>query len=35
VAAASAITDLVCFYNEAVDITVDGEALERPVTHFS
>ncbi|WP_426513924.1 DUF427 domain-containing protein [Dactylosporangium sp. McL0621] len=23
------------FYNEAVDLTVDGERLERPVTHFS
>jgi hypothetical protein len=24
----------VAFFNEAVDITVDGERLERPVTEF-
>ncbi len=29
------ITGLVAFYNEKVDVFVDGEALERPVTHFS
>ena len=29
------ITGLVCFYNERVDIFVDGEPLERPQTHFS
>ncbi|MGP3925910.1 DUF427 domain-containing protein [Streptomyces sp. 8N616] len=34
-AAASAIKDRVAFYNEAVDIIVDGERLERPVTVFS
>lgn len=28
------IAGLVAFYNEKVDITVDGERLERPVTHF-
>ncbi|MGP4000580.1 DUF427 domain-containing protein [Streptomyces sp. 8N706] len=33
--AAGQIEDLVCFYNETVDITVDGERLERPVTVFS
>ncbi|MBC9727978.1 DUF427 domain-containing protein [Streptomyces sp. TRM68367] len=32
---AAAVKDLLAFYNEAVDITVDGEPLERPVTHFS
>jgi hypothetical protein len=26
---------LLAFYNEAVDITVDGERLERPVTPFT
>jgi uncharacterized protein (DUF427 family) len=34
-AAVAVIKDLMAFYNEAVDITVDGELLERPVTGFS
>jgi uncharacterized protein (DUF427 family) len=34
-AAVRAVRDHVAFYNEAVDITVDGELLERPVTVFS
>jgi hypothetical protein len=29
------IAGLVAFYNEKVDIVLDGRALERPVTHFS
>jgi uncharacterized protein (DUF427 family) len=29
------ITGLVAFYNEKVDVIVDGETLPRPVTHFS
>ncbi|MEW2515404.1 DUF427 domain-containing protein [Streptomyces sp. NPDC046870] len=29
------IKGLLAFYNEAVDITVDGEPQERPVTHFT
>ena len=29
------IAGLVAFYNEKVDITLDGERLERPRTHFS
>lgn len=29
------IKDLVAFYNERVDITVDGEQIERPVTPWS
>lgn len=29
------IKGLVAFYNEVVDIVVDGERQERPVTHFS
>jgi uncharacterized protein (DUF427 family) len=29
------IAGLVCFYNEKVDITLDGERLERPRTPFS
>src|SRR5262249_34978074 len=29
------IIGLVAFYNEKVDIIVDGERLERPKTHFS
>ncbi|MFF3326352.1 DUF427 domain-containing protein [Streptomyces sp. NPDC002889] len=33
--AVGAITGRVAFYNEAVDIVVDGERLERPVTPFS
>ncbi|MFI6932521.1 DUF427 domain-containing protein [Streptomyces sp. NPDC050287] len=33
--AVAAVKDLLAFYNEAVDITVDGEGLERPVTPFT
>ncbi|MCX5001216.1 DUF427 domain-containing protein [Streptomyces sp. NBC_00638] len=33
--AVGAVKNLLAFYNEAVDITVDGEDLERPVTPFS
>ncbi|MFI5977503.1 DUF427 domain-containing protein [Streptomyces sp. NPDC051452] len=33
--AAAAVSELVAFYNEAVDICVDGERLVRPVTHFT
>ncbi|MFH8798296.1 DUF427 domain-containing protein [Streptomyces sp. NPDC017936] len=33
--AVAAVRGLVAFYNEAVDITVDGERLERPVTWFT
>lgn len=33
--AVAAIANLVAFYNEKVDITVDGVALTRPETHFS
>jgi uncharacterized protein (DUF427 family) len=29
------ITGLIAFYNEKVDIVLDGQHLERPVTHFS
>ena len=29
------IAGLVAFYNEKVDIILDGERLERPGTHFS
>ena len=29
------IAGLVAFYNEKVDITLDGRPLDRPVTHFS
>jgi uncharacterized protein (DUF427 family) len=29
------IKDHIAFYNEVVDITVDGAALERPQTHFN
>jgi hypothetical protein len=25
----------VCFYDERVDVTIDGEVLERPVTAWS
>ena len=32
---AQPIAGLVAFYNERVDLTVDGVALERPATHFS
>lgn len=35
VPAVGAITNLVAFYNEVVDITVDGVALDRPVTEFN
>lgn len=31
----AAVKDLVCFYNEKVDLTVDGEALPQPKTKFS
>ena len=30
-----AVTGLIAFYNEKVDVFLDGELLERPVTHFS
>jgi uncharacterized protein (DUF427 family) len=33
-AAVLAITGLISFYNEKVDITIDGELLRRPRTHF-
>jgi uncharacterized protein (DUF427 family) len=29
------IRDLICFFNERVDLAVDGEAQERPVTQWS
>jgi uncharacterized protein (DUF427 family) len=29
------IAGLIAFYNEKVDVTLDGELLPRPVTHFS
>jgi hypothetical protein len=29
------IRDLICFFNEQVDIEVDGEWLERPTTQWS
>jgi uncharacterized protein (DUF427 family) len=29
------ITGLIAFYNEKVDIFIDDQAIERPVTHFS
>ncbi len=32
---AEGIAGLVCFYNEKVDIEVDGEQLERPQTRWS
>jgi uncharacterized protein (DUF427 family) len=32
---AAEVTDCVCFFNERVEIEVDGEALERPVTPWS
>ena len=28
------IAGLIAFYNENVDITIDGQRLERPQTHF-
>jgi uncharacterized protein (DUF427 family) len=30
----SPIAGLIAFYNEKVDVTIDGQRLERPVTHF-
>jgi uncharacterized protein (DUF427 family) len=33
-AAVQTIAGLVCFYNEKVDIELDGRPLDRPVTHF-
>lgn len=35
VAAVAPIAGLVCFFNEQVDITLDGEPLARPETPFS
>jgi uncharacterized protein (DUF427 family) len=32
---ATAITELVCFFDERVDVTVDGDPVERPVTAWS
>ena len=29
------IAGLIAFYNEKVDIAIDGQRLDRPVTHFS
>ena len=29
------IAGLIAFYNEKVDVFLDGELLERPQTHFS
>ena len=29
------IAGLIAFYNEKVDVSIDGRRLERPVTHFS
>jgi len=29
------IAGLIAFYNEKVDVTIGGQRLERPVTHFS
>jgi uncharacterized protein (DUF427 family) len=34
-AAVTPIANMVAFYNEKVDITVDGVQLARPSTHFS
>jgi uncharacterized protein (DUF427 family) len=31
----AAVAGLVCFYNEKVDIIMDGELLEQPKTHFA
>jgi len=28
------IAGMIAFYNERVDIVLDGQPLERPVTHF-
>ena len=33
--AATAIAGRVCFYNERTDVTIDGEAQERPETPWS
>jgi hypothetical protein len=33
-AAVAPIAGLVSFYNEKLDIIVDGTQLDRPVTHF-
>ena len=33
--AVAAIAGLVAFYNEKLDVIVDGIALARPKTHFS
>jgi len=33
--AVAPIANMVAFYNEKLDITVDGEQLPRPTTHFS
>ena len=35
ISGAERIAGLVCFYNEKVDIIVDGETLERPKTRWS
>ena len=32
---AKRIQDLICFFNERVDLELDGEAQERPVTPWS
>jgi uncharacterized protein (DUF427 family) len=32
---ALSVRDLICFFNERVDLEVDGEAQERPVTQWS
>lgn len=32
---ADRVKELVCFYDERVDVTIDGERLERPVTAWS
>ena len=29
------VAGLVCFYNEKVDLVIDGVPLDRPKTHFS
>ena len=34
-AAVQPIAGLVCFYNEKVDIELDGRPVDRPTTHFS
>ena len=34
-AAVLPIAGLIAFYNEQVDVFLDGELLERPRTHFS